>query len=265
MTGTSINIQSSPAFHSETARQYFEHSSGQRINTDAVVVEALRREHPGLHLTVVPQYTCNLLGYAATGAATATPIDHEKDRLTHRQYVEPPRRLDGLKDGIAEVVLFGKFLYKVGGREFVLYVANGRDGSIYSPQITNQYILSASAQETDDLVIEAGRWTTSLHDEVWVFDQGWWQKSRELWHSIQSSTWDNVILEEDMKKKIIKDVESFFDNRDTYAKLKVPWKRGVIYYGPPGNGKTISIKAMMHALYQRKDPIPTLYVRSLVR
>ena len=30
-----------------------------------------------------------------------------------------------------------------------------------------------------------------------------------------------------------------------------------------GNGKTISIKATMHALYERKAPIPTLYVRSL--
>lgn len=46
-------------------------------------------------------------------------------------------------------------------------------------------------------------------------------------------------------------VENFFDGRDTYENLKVPWKRGIIYYGPPGNGKTISIKAMMHSLYQR--------------
>jgi hypothetical protein len=30
-----------------------------------------------------------------------------------------------------------------------------------------------------------------------------------------------------------------------------------------GNGKTISIKATMHTLYQRKDPIPTLYVKTL--
>nr|GFD61087.1 hypothetical protein [Tanacetum cinerariifolium] len=52
-------------------------------------------------------------------------------------------------------------------------------------------------------------------------------------------------------------------------KLKVPWKRGIIYYGPPGNGKTISIKAMMNSLYKRgangdtRMAVPTLYVRTL--
>lgn len=58
-------------------------------------------------------------------------------------------------------------------------------------------------------------------------------------------------------------MDNFFNGRDTYTKLKVPWKRGVIYYGPPGNGKTISIKATMHALLKREDPVPTLYVRTL--
>ena len=72
-----------------------------------------------------------------------------------------------------------------------------------------------------------------------------------------------MILEKSKKEQIIADVDDFFGSRDTYEKLKVPWKRGVIYYGPPGNGKTISIKAMMHALYERKEVIPTLYVKSL--
>ena len=31
----------------------------------------------------------------------------------------------------------------------------------------------------------------------------------------------------------------------------------------PGNGKTISIKALIHSLASRKDPVPTLYIKSL--
>jgi transitional endoplasmic reticulum ATPase len=42
----------------------------------------------------------------------------------------------------------------------------------------------------------------------------------------------------------------------------VPRKRGLILHGVPGNGKTISIKALISALYERNEPVPSLYVKS---
>ncbi|TQS32254.1 hypothetical protein Golomagni_07437, partial [Golovinomyces magnicellulatus] len=67
----------------------------------------------------------------------------------------------------------------------------------------------------------------------------------------------------DLKKTIIDDHLSFFKSEETYKNLQVPWKRGLIFYGPPGNGKTISVKAMMNMLYKQKTQVQTLYVRSL--
>ena len=63
-----------------------------------------------------------------------------------------------------------------------------------------------------------------------------------LWQSIQTSLWENVIQDASMKKDLVNVVQRFLDLRDRYKKLGVPWKRGVIFHGPPGNGKTISIK-----------------------
>ncbi|CAD0084104.1 unnamed protein product [Aureobasidium vineae] len=261
MTGE--NFASNPSFANDTSNAYFEHASGIRVDTNAVVMEAIRREYPQLHLTVIPVNSCNLLAFAASGKAAAAPIDKENDRLYVRDFAPPARRLTGENGRLVDSVKFGKFLIDWEGKEYVVYIAEGRDGQGYYPIVRNQYVLSSSVHATEKLLLEAGRFTNSVEGAVLVFDQGYWQKNHELWESIQEAEWSNVILDEGMKHDLIKDVDNFFDGQDTYQKLKVPWKRGVIYYGPPGNGKTISIKALMHSLYKRKDPVPTLYVKSL--
>lgn len=256
-------------------REYFHHSSAQRVNTDIVLVEALRSQYRNLDLVIVPDRGANLLAYASAGFASVSPLqDPVKDpvyggAIKWRQYIPPARRLDDSPGAYAEQVVFGKYLYNWKDQELIVYIASGRDGQSSYPEITNQYILTRDTHKVDELIKEATLWGQELQNEVWVFDQGYWQKSHELWRSVQKSHWEDVILEEGMKKQIISDVENFFDGQKTYQDLKVPWKRGVIYYGPPGNGKTISIKAMMHSLYQRgvngdkKLSVPTLYVRSL--
>ncbi|KAF1937333.1 ATP-dependent Zn protease [Clathrospora elynae] len=254
---------------------YFDHSSAKRVNTDAVLVEAVRTQYPNLDLVIAPQGRLNLLAYASAGFAKATPLeDVVQDPvygpgLKWRSYAPPARRLDTQPGVMVEHVTFGKYMYKWKDQEAILYIAEGRDGQASYPAITNHYILSNATHKVDALIQDATKWGAELHDEVWVFDGGYWQKSAELYSSVRKSTWDSVILDEDMKQSLIADVENFFDSQKTYQDLKVPWKRGVIYYGPPGNGKTISIKAMMHSLYQRgvdgdsRLAVPTLYVRSL--
>ena len=73
-----------------------------------------------------------------------------------------------------------------------------------------------------------------MHNEVLVFDQEMWTKSTELFSSVQSSSWDDVIMDEDMKETLVKDVEGFFDSREEYKEFLVPWKRGIIFNGLPG-------------------------------
>jgi transitional endoplasmic reticulum ATPase len=268
-TDHSQRSSSAPSQHHDedpTTEAFFDHSTAKRVNTDTVIASALKKQYPNLELVISPA-SVNLLVYAQNGFATIEPIEDVPGTLPASlhwtQYIPPTRRLDGAVGGLAERALFAKYLYRWKDNDFIVYFVDGRDGTMAYPTVANFYILTSSKPKAHQLVLEAGRWTSDLHEEIWVYDQGYWQKSKELYDSIRNAEWGSVILNEDMKKSIIDDHMSFFEARETYGRLKVPWKRGIIYYGPPGNGKTISIKAMMHTLYSQKSPIPTLYVRSL--
>ncbi|KAI9708834.1 MAG: hypothetical protein M1820_003790 [Bogoriella megaspora] len=264
MTGDNPHLAYRPS-HDSAATEFLHHSTGKRVNTDTVIYDTLRAQYPELHVTANPRTLCDLLAFAAAGHASYTPIDHTDDStsLKWRQYLPPARRLDGGVGALVDIVHFGKYMYKFKSHEFIVYIVEGRDGVMAYPAITMQYILSSDVRGTDDLLVAASQWGWELHDQVWVFDRGYWQKNSDLWRSVQKAEWEDVILEKEKKEAIVGDAQRFFDSRRTYEKLKVPWKRGVIFHGPPGNGKTISIKALMHTLYRRDDPVPTLYVRTL--
>jgi transitional endoplasmic reticulum ATPase len=137
MKGNSFTVY---ANEDQTAHEYYHHSSGQRVNTDIVVIEALRKQYPELDVIVSPERLVPLLSYAASGHATATPLEDKAvyTSVKWRFFLPPARRLDGNGGGFAEQVMFGKYMYLWKGMEFILYIANGRDGVGNYPQIVNQ-------------------------------------------------------------------------------------------------------------------------------
>jgi len=53
-----------------------------------------------------------------------------------------------------------------------------------------------------------------------------------------------VILKDETKSKIIKDIEEWRSSKSEYIRKGIPYKRGHCYYGPPGTGKTTIVKAL---------------------
>lgn len=100
-------------------------------------------------------------------------------------------------------------------------------------------------------------WNTEIRGEVLVFQNGGWGKDAELYEMIKAATFDNLVLPDRLRREIQDDFENFFRSRALYEQYRIPWKRGVILIGPPGNGKTHTIKALINWLN-----VPCLYVKS---
>jgi transitional endoplasmic reticulum ATPase len=233
-------------------------TSAKTADHDLQYVAALRDANPEMIVTSIPGTNVNLRAFAASGHASCELDTKTDSYASWRGYIAPKVRSDSGQLG--EQIDFAKYHYRWSGEDFILftvasvqYVLKERQG--------NEGALGPS-NITDKLILTVGKWQDgTLNQTVLVYD-GYWQRSRDLWLAVQKASWDKVILDENMKSELTSVVDKFFDSKDVYEELGVPWKRGLIFGGEPGNGKTISIKALMHTLlFDRKNPIPTLYVR----
>ena len=62
---------------------------------------------------------------------------------------------------------------------------------------------------------------------------------------IGNCDWDQLVLDPSIVSLLKDDFESFFQREDWFRKMRLPYRRGYLLHGPPGNGKSTAIRAML--------------------
>jgi len=121
----------------------------------------------------------------------------------------------------------------------------------------HHWIVADDKKLAEDFFDAVCEWSCEVRGEILVYQEGYFDKNKELFDSIKTSTFDNLVLPAPLKNEIQNDFAQFFDSREVYERYGIPWKRGAIFIGPPGNGKTHTLKALINQLGK-----PCLYVRT---
>jgi transitional endoplasmic reticulum ATPase len=218
---------------------FLSHSSAQRVQTATVEVKAIRAKYPDRHLTIVSPSAfgnqqlvfCDLVSFAALGQAKATLNPEASEIIIEHGFVPPARRHGGEEGAFIKDVKFAAYDYEYKGTTYLLYVFHASEG-MYG-MFKAQFILSPPGskkadgeadEEVEALIAAATNWGQESHEEVWVFDRGFWAKDKDLYKSIQESRWDDVILDGEKKLAMIDDVKGFFSSEQNYKDFSVPWK-----------------------------------------
>lgn len=232
--------------------EWMHQSSARHEYVPTTAGYALRKLYPKHSIVLTSDPRLNPLSFPG---AYAIPLE-KTPLMTDVFFVSLPKKSGG--GALADSIDYAAFRVAWDKYEFLTFhVAFW--ASYYKVSYT--FILHEGPEEpTRALMRASGLWHNELHEEIWVFNQGWWQKDHDLWVDVQKGRWEDVILNEKFKTALKKDVYGFFDAENVYKRLGIPWKRGLIMYGPPGNGKTISLKVVIKTCSEKG--FSPLYVKS---
>lgn len=123
---------------------------------------------------------------------------------------------------------------------------------------SRDWVIAESVEVADSFILDVERKTHAPGNSILVFSGGRWTRSHALYEATQSASFEDLVLADQLKETIRSDFTQFLKSEDHYQRLGIPWRRGALMIGPPGNGKTHCVRALVKEL-----GISSLYVQSL--
>jgi hypothetical protein len=232
---------------------------------------ALRAAWPTMALVEGKDSKFDLDGFASAGHCMRTPrpdIHHEVHtswnapflvETTHENWYTPPyvaRDTPKQGDGSLErATANGIYDVRWEGHELVVVIASWAERDCATRHF---WILTPERAIAEAFLVAVCRFGHAPRQEVLVVNGDRWKRDPELFASIAASSLDDLVLPPALRNEIVDDFTTFMGSREDYARLGVPWKRGVLFLGPPGNGKTHCLRGVLGLL-----KLPTLYVMSV--
>ncbi len=120
-----------------------------------------------------------------------------------------------------------------------------------------QFIITDSAKLAHDFFEEVCRHGYASRAALLVYANGGFANDERMYEQIRKASLDDLTLSDELRQDIQENIFDFFSAEEVYNRYRLPWKRGVLLTGPPGNGKTQTIKAVM-----AQSKLPCISVRN---
>lgn len=89
-----------------------------------------------------------------------------------------------------------------------------------------------------------------------------------IFQSIDVKTESLIKFPESNCEKVLIEIQKFWDSKSRFLDYKLPYRRGILLYGPPGSGKSCAIRLVMKDVIERNGLIiqfehPYLFTRGI--